>query len=81
MDKDRTAICEIISEMLDNPDECGIYPTSECFDQLEKYVEEERAKAMGWMHAEACSNLDNDIDLRTMEVPEIYARSLKELSK
>lgn len=25
----------IISKMLDNPDECGIYPTSECFAQFD----------------------------------------------
>ena len=25
----------IISDMLDNPDENGIYPTGECFDKLD----------------------------------------------
>lgn len=25
----------IISNMLDNPDECGIYPTTECFKELD----------------------------------------------
>jgi hypothetical protein len=35
MDKDRTAICNIIGEMLDNPDGSGIYPTSRAFDKLE----------------------------------------------
>ena len=25
----------IISEMLDNPDKCGIYPTTECFRKLD----------------------------------------------
>ena len=31
--KERT---KIISEMLDNPDECGIYPTTKCFEELDK---------------------------------------------
>ena len=26
----------IISEMLDNPDNIGIYPTTNCFEQLDK---------------------------------------------
>ena len=26
----------IISEMLDNPDENGIYPTTKCFEQLDE---------------------------------------------
>lgn len=30
--KERT---RIISEMLDNPDKYGIYPTTECFKQLD----------------------------------------------
>jgi hypothetical protein len=37
MEKDRTAICEIISQMLDNPVD-GIYPTTTAFDLLEHYV-------------------------------------------
>lgn len=47
MDKDRTEICRIISEMLDNPDKCGIYPTSTAYTKLEHYVEEVRASAIG----------------------------------
>ncbi len=26
----------IISEMLDNPDEYGIYPTTKCYEELDK---------------------------------------------
>ncbi len=33
----RQEIYEAISEMLDNPDECGIYPTTKCYDRLEAY--------------------------------------------
>ena len=35
----RTAIYRIISEMLDNPDKHGIYPTSDCFDRLEGLID------------------------------------------
>lgn len=31
----RGEICKIISEMLDNPGECGIYQTTRCYDKLE----------------------------------------------
>ncbi len=33
----RQEIYKAISEMLDNPDECGIYPTTKCYDRLEAY--------------------------------------------
>lgn len=32
----RTERTNIISRMLDNPDKYGIYPTSICFDELDK---------------------------------------------
>jgi hypothetical protein len=35
----RTAICRIMSEMLDNPDEHGIYPTTKFMDQMECYIQ------------------------------------------
>jgi len=41
MEKDiRSRICQIISEMLDNPDKLGIYPTTECYDKLEEWIKE-----------------------------------------
>ena len=36
--KIRKDVCDIISEMLDNPDEHGIYPTGRCYDRLESYI-------------------------------------------
>ena len=36
----QTKRTEIISEMLDNPDEHGIYPTSVCFDKLDDLFKE-----------------------------------------
>ena len=46
MDKDRKVICDIISEMLDNPDEHEIYPTANAYNKLEKYVEAQRIEAI-----------------------------------
>ena len=46
-DKDRTKICQIISDMLDNPDEYGIYPTSTAYTRLEHYIEQQRIEAIG----------------------------------
>jgi len=34
----------IISEMLDNPDECGIYPTTKCFAQLDALFNKQEQK-------------------------------------
>jgi len=81
MDKDRTAICNIISEMLDNPDEHGIYPTSTCFTKLEMYIESQRLEAIGWANADACSALDKGKDPRIMDVSNLIQRAMKDLSK
>ncbi len=35
----RTAVMRIMSEMLDNPDEHGIYPTGQFMDRIEKLLE------------------------------------------
>ena len=42
MKKDKFIIerTKIISEMLDNPDENGIYPTSKCFEALDEVFED-----------------------------------------
>ena len=80
MNRDRTEIYRIISEMLDNPDKCGIYPTSTAYTKLELYIEGERTKAIGWTHANACSNLDKDNDPRLEEIPEMLDRARKDLA-
>ena len=79
MDKDRTAICNIISHMLDNPNEHEIYPTSTAYTRLEHYIEGVRAEAIGWTHADACIHADKGEDYRLVNVPEILARALKNL--
>ena len=47
MNKDRIEICKIISDMLDNPDKHGIYPTSTAYARLEHYIEGVREEAIG----------------------------------
>ena len=80
MDKDRTAICKIISKMLDKPDKSGIYPTSTAYLELEHYIEGVRAEAIGWMHAHACTMLDRNDDPRMAEVPSIYSQAMTDLA-
>ena len=39
-EKIRTKICEIISRMLDNPDEYEIYPTGRCYEELMQFSQD-----------------------------------------
>lgn len=78
-DKDRTEICNIISDMLDNPDEHGIYHTSTAYTRLELYIEGVRAEAIGWAHADACVTMDKGGDPRLVEVPDLLRRAQDEL--
>jgi hypothetical protein len=80
MDKDRTEICTIISEMLDNPDSIGIYPTTRAYEKLEKYCEGIRAEAIGWTHADNCVDLDNGLDPRKKDCPDMLRRANIDLS-
>ena len=75
MEKDRIEICKIMSEMLDNPNDVGIYPTSDAYNALETYIESVRMKAIGWTHADACIHMDKDINYRKIEIPEILERA------
>jgi hypothetical protein len=80
VDKDRAAICEIISEMLDNPRECEIYQTTRAYDKLEALVHGARIEALGWAIADACAALDAGRDPRQMLVPDILERALVDLA-
>jgi hypothetical protein len=44
-DEVRSRICEFLSEMLDNPDEYGLYPTSHFMQKMETFVLDEIEKA------------------------------------
>ena len=81
MKQDRKAICDIISEMLDNPDGSSIYPTSTAFTKLEHYIERVRHISIGWMQADACTALDRGLDPRTMDVPGVIARARIDLEE
>jgi len=80
MDKDRTAICTIISDMFEDVDENGIYPTTRAFGRLKTYIEGVRAEAIGWTHADMCVALDKGEDPRLKECPEMLERAQKDLS-
>lgn len=80
-DRDRTEISRIIGDMLNNPDESGIYPTSTCFTRLEHYINKVRTEAIGWCHAEVCITLDAGKDPRTTEVPVLLSNAQKDLTK
>ena len=81
MDKDRTEICKIMSDMLDNPDEHGIYPTSTAYTRLEHYIEGVRAEAIGWASADACTALDKGEDPRVTNVPGMLERARVDLNR
>lgn len=78
---DRQVICDIISEMLDNPDKYGIYPTTIAYDKLEKYVSDERTAAVGWMYAEACVLEEIGVSIQNYDISELIPRIDKELNR
>jgi hypothetical protein len=81
MDKDRTEICNIISEMLDNPDEHEIYPTTRAYNKLENHMEFIRYETLGWMYAYACQAIDKGVDIRQVEVPQIMEQFKKDMAE
>ena len=42
--QDRSDICAIVSEMLDNPDEHGIYRTTRAYNKLEALIQAARVQ-------------------------------------
>lgn len=78
--KDRENIVLAISNMLDNPDEHGIYPTSTAYTRLEHYMNQVRLEAIGYAHALCCSYLDKGEDPRIIEIPVILDRVRRDLS-
>ncbi|MCP4256844.1 MAG: hypothetical protein GY774_04855 [Planctomycetes bacterium] len=79
MKQDKEAISNVITRMLENPTEEGIYPTSTAFIALEHYIENQRLQAIGWMHTKACDLLDTGSDPRTIEVRLINEQAVKDL--
>ncbi len=79
MERDRIEIVKIISDMLDHPDDCGLYPTSTAYTRLEWYINAERMKAIGWAHTKACIAMDRKEDPRLLEIPDIIEQAEKDL--
>lgn len=52
----------------------------ERLEQEVERLEREKALAIGWMYAEACTSLDKGEDIRQVEFPEIVDRLEKELA-
>lgn len=71
----RTKVCHLMSVMLDNPDEIGIYPTSEFMSKMEDFILEIRHEAMGWTWAEACTQPDKGKDPREYEQGQLLERA------
>jgi len=65
--KIRTEIYKLMSDMLDNPDETGIYPTAKFMSEMEDYCLKIRHEAIGWTWAKACTQLDKGKDPREHE--------------
>lgn len=79
MQKDRAEICKIMGDMLEKPDDCGVYPTTLAYDRLEQLVDAARTEAIGWTHADACTTLDAGGDPRQTEVPDMLCRARVDL--
>jgi hypothetical protein len=77
--KDRAEICKIISEMLDNPDEIGIYQTTKAYDQLTALVHSARVEAIGWAYTYACLKLESGADLRETHVHDLLEQAENDL--
>jgi len=56
----RSEICRLMSEMLDNPDKNGIYPTSKFMWEMETYILErlETAQHDDWLTGKLVIDLD-----------------------
>lgn len=80
MERDRTKICKIISKMLDNPDEHGLYPTGTAYTELELYIIKERIMAIGCTMANLFSSLDKNEDPRLKDMTEILEQVKKDLA-
>ena len=77
---DRAAVCDIISEMLDEPREHGIYRTTRAYNKLEALLSAARLQALGWTWTEACILTDKGEDIRRHEMPELAERIERDLN-
>ena len=75
----RTKICDIMSEMLDNPDENGIYQTSKFMSEMEDFGLELRNEAIGWTWTTACTLLDEGEDPRNYDQSQLISDAEQDL--
>jgi hypothetical protein len=78
---DRNKVFEIVSRMLDEPGDSGIYRTTRAYNELEELLAAVRAETVGYVWAEACSRLDRGEDPRKVEIPEIFERTMAALNR
>ena len=51
-DTNRTAVYRIVSDMLDHPDDSGIYPTTKCYNALEALLDAKDSELAAYQNAE-----------------------------
>ena len=72
----KTERTRIISEMLDNPDGHGIYPTTKCFEELDNLFEqirsEEQAKTRETAVEFACVSMIGTGKLEDSDIPTLH---------
>jgi hypothetical protein len=79
--EDRAKICKIISEMLDNPDKYGIYPTTKCYNEFESLLRSVRVQALSYAWSVACGYMEDCEDIREIDQAGFLEKALKQLNK
>lgn len=54
----RGSVVGMISAMLDNPDNIGIYPTTKCYDRLESYINSLISQTGERVRKEICEKIE-----------------------
>lgn len=75
MEQDQKKIQEVIGKVLIDHGAYHLYPMSELYLELERYIEQQRIEALVWMLAECCVLLDKGDDPRKMEIPDMLERA------
>ena len=66
----------IISEMLDNPDEMGIYPTSECYNSLDELYDKIQRSHKGNYQYPSAYQIGQKVDVTGMTGEKLYIRTI-----
>ena len=81
MEKDKKIISLIINNLMPEPKGYEVYKKAMASKELENYIEWVREKSLGWMYGYACSLMDKNKDLRTIEVPDMLDRARADLAE